>query len=572
MWEFLENFGNEGSAIGGIIAFVLFVAGILRWLTTRKSLPRVEVANFPAPPPFADDDVKMSSKTFVDLQKRLLEQARVELQQSHGAERQRLEEKIDALNARLADPERALAEQQAIIQSLEEQLARQGNQLGGDATAEARAALEAGDFTKARALFETLAARTDPDVKSHADAAFALGQIAEAELRWHDAHRHYKRAASLTDDLDHLKAQARMTWRLHLTAEGIPLQRKLCDLIKVREGETSAAFATALSNLASFVQQSGDFKPAEHLFRRALAISKATIGTAHPDYASCLNNLAGVMRAQGRYTEAEELYCQALTIVEASIGTSHHNYATHLNNLAGVMQDQGRYAEAEDVFRQALKIGAATIGTAHPNYANSLNNLAVVIREQGRYPEAEDLYRQALKIDEVAIGNAHPDYANDLNNLAGVIREQGRFPEAEDLYHQALAIDKATIGTAHPDYATHLNNLAMVVQAQGRLPEAENLYRQALSIDEATIGTAHPAYAINLNNIAGVVQAQLRLLEAEGLYRQALAILRLSLGDAHPTTIQIANNLLTLLLSHTPNSPDIPALQALIDTPPTPKS
>lgn len=171
MWQFLEEFGNEGSAIGGIGAFVLFVFGPVWWFFTRKTIPKVELANPEAltpPTPVAppDNTLIMNLDTFAAMQERALQTARKQFAQSHGEDRARLQDQIDALNARLADPERALAEQQAIIRSLEEQLARRGNDIGGDDLATARAALQAGDFTAARALFESLAARTEPDVKS----------------------------------------------------------------------------------------------------------------------------------------------------------------------------------------------------------------------------------------------------------------------------------------------------------------------------------------------------------------------------------------------------------------------
>jgi tetratricopeptide (TPR) repeat protein len=527
-WEALGQHAGPLEALavlGAAVWFVIYPAR--RWWANRQPPPSVTLANPEALRPIASaapptGSMHMDLATFEAIQERALDAARKQLAAAHGAERQNLEDKIEALNARLRDPDEALAQQQAIITGLEEQLTRRSNEIGGDDLAAARTALETGDFTKARALFETLAARTAPQVAANADAEFALGQIAEAEIRWHDAHRHYKRAAQLSDALDHLRAQARMTWHLRLTDEGIPLHERLCAAVLSEHGETSA------------------------------------------EYAIELNNLASLVRAQGRYAEAEGLYRQALDISRATIGEVHPDYATNLSNLAGVVRQQGRYAEAEGLYRQSLGIDQATIGEAHPEFATHLNNLAVVVEAQGRCAEAEGLYRQVLDIDRATIGEAHPGFATHLNNLANVVRAQGRYDQAQGLYRQALDIDRATIGEVHPEFATRLNNFALVVEAQGRYAEAEGIYRQALDIDRATIGEAHPSYATHLSNFANVVAAQGRYAEAEALFSQALSQCRKTLGDGHPNTRAFATNLLGLLTTHLPNSPHLATVRAVL--------
>ena len=519
-WTYLGTISNPIKAIVGIFSIIAAAFYLPRWLIKRRSGPeRVLLAN-PEVLLMPPMPIQMTVEGFSDIQRKLRDEARADLAQAHGEERKRLEDKIDALNQRLANPDEALAQQHAIILDLEAQLTRRGNDIGGDRLAEAKSALEQGDFTAARALFEDLQARTAPDVQANAAAAFALGQIAEAEIRWHDAAEHYERAARLNPTFDTFHKAREFAWR------------------------------------------SGDYPAALHWGEDMLTVVRS--GTDQLQLSLALNENALTLAALGRYSEAEELYRKAQEIDRATIGEAHPDYAIHLNNLASVVRAQGRFLEAEGLFRQSLEIDRATIGEAHPDYATHLNNLAGVVQAQGRFPEAEGLFRQSLAIALATIGEAHPAFATHLSNLALVVQAQGRCPEAEGLFRQALEIDSATIGEAHPDYATHLNNLAGVVQAQGRYPEAEGLFRQALEIGRATIGEAHPAYASRLNNLAGVVQAQQRYAEADGLYKQCLAILRSKLGDQHPTTQTIAQNYLSLLEAHNPTSPDIPAMRALL--------
>ena len=458
IWVWSKLGEHSGPLEGLAVVIVLLGIAIFPvrwWWSRRQPPPLVSLANAEAllsskasaPPP---NTIQLDLDAFTALQRKLRDAARADIAAAHGEERKRLEDKIETLNARLRDPEEALAQQQAIITDLQEQLARRGNELGGDDIASAKAALKAGDFSQARKLFETLAARTAPEVTANADAEYALGQIAEAEIRWHDAYRHYKRAAELFDTLDHLSALARMTWRLAYAEESLKLQQRLCEMAKAEHGESSVEFSTQLNNLATIVQEQGRYSEAEALFRKALETALTTFGEDHPNYAKRLNNLALAVQLQGRYSEAEGLYRQALETTRVTIGAGHPNTATYLNNLATVVRAQGRYSEAEAIYRQALEIDRATIGDHHPDYGRRLDNLAVVMKAQGRYPEAEELSLQAMEIVREKLGEDHPDYAFQLSNLARAVEAQGRSLEAEELFRQALKVDSATIGEHHP--------------------------------------------------------------------------------------------------------------------------
>ena len=280
---FLEGISAEFGALGGIVTVLLFLGGGVTWLFRRNNPPKVEVTNLPPPAPaIPENTIQMDVAAFTALQTKLREDARKDLSQAHGAERTRLENKIEELNRRLAQPEEALSQQQAIISRLEDELTRRANTLGGDRVADAKAALKAGDTGKAKALFEEVKARTALDVTAHTEAEFALGEIAETEVRWHDAYTHYKRAAALDDDLDHINALARMAWRLGKSAEGIALYERLRHAAKARHGADSPQYATQLNNLASLVLAQGRFAEAETLYGEALAIGRKTLGDAHP--------------------------------------------------------------------------------------------------------------------------------------------------------------------------------------------------------------------------------------------------------------------------------------------------
>lgn len=294
-----------------------------------------------------------------------------------------------------------------------------------------------------------------------------------------------------------------------------------------------------LHNAGSCLRDRGQYAAAEPLFRRALALREAILGSEHPLVASSLNNWAILYRRQGRYTEAEPLFRQALTIREQTLGPEHPDVAASLNNLANLYHDQERYAEAEPLFRRALAIREQALGPEHPDVATSLSNLAVLQSDQGRYADAEALYQRALAIREQTLGPEHPDVGQTLNNLAILYHTQERYDQAGLLYIRALLIQEHSMGPEHPDVAASLNNLAELHREQGRVREAEPLYLRALTIWKQALGPTHLHVAETLSGLAKLYAAQGRESEAEPLFRRALGIREELLGPDHADTHEI---------------------------------
>ncbi|MFD1157429.1 tetratricopeptide repeat protein [Roseovarius aestuarii] len=360
---------------------------------------------------------RLTVSDFIRIRRELKEELQAELDDAAQEDRTQLRARIAELESQIANPEKALAEAQTRIAELESLLEREGNEIGADRIADAIAALEKGDYSIAKDLFAEIEARAQPDVQRAARAAYGQGEVAEAEIRWHDAAEHYRRAAQLNPTYDSLAKAGVFLRRDGRYKDAIRFEEDLVAFARQELGDDDPKTATALSNLAESLRGAGEYDRAEKLLNEALEIDKATIGERHPDYATDVNNLAAVLRVQGRNAEAEKLYRQALEIGKATIGEGHPFYATCLNNLALAVEGQGRHEEAEGLYRQALEIDKATIGEGHPNYAIDLNNLAGVVETQGRYEEAERLYRQALEIFEKSLGPEHPNTIGTRSNL-----------------------------------------------------------------------------------------------------------------------------------------------------------
>jgi tetratricopeptide (TPR) repeat protein len=229
-----------------------------------------------------------------------------------------------------------------------------------------------------------------------------------------------------------------------------------------------------MNNLGVYRHTRGQYREAEPLFRRALAIDEQSRGPDHPEVAIRLNNLAVLLRATNRPAEAEPLFRRALAIRERSYGPDHPDIAQSLNNLAVLLRATDRPAEAEPLFHRALAIDEHSYGPDHPTVAIDLNNLAELLRATDRQAEAELLYRRALAIDERSYGPDHPDVAESLNNLAGLLGETNRPDEAESLSRRAARIlieFRRRTGYEPPNFRRFLGHYRGLLKALGKTPE-----------------------------------------------------------------------------------------------------
>lgn len=98
--------------------------------------------------------------------------------------------------------------------------------------------------------------------------------------------------------------------------------------------------STNLNNLATFYHTQGDYRRAEPLYRRALAIREQALSSNHPDVAQILSNLAMLLVATIRYPEAW-VFMERASQIEGQLigqmfaGLSESQRAAYLDTLCG---------------------------------------------------------------------------------------------------------------------------------------------------------------------------------------------------------------------------------------------
>jgi len=251
-----------------------------------------------------------------------------------------------------------------------------------------------------------------------------------------------------------------------------------------------------------------------------------------------LRNRASVRWAAGDHELALALFRQAVELREAEVGTSDPEFALTLGDMANVHLDRGETKEALALMERAIPILEAALGPRHPKVAGNLGTLAGVYFGMNDLPKARALFEQAIDIQEDVLGPQHPQLAASLQNLGIVVGEMGEPDAAKPLIERALRIRIAKLGADHPAVASTQSNLAMVHHNLGAHAKAQALHEEALKIREAALGPDHPELAYPLVGAAEAAVAQERFVEATAYAERGLALRRAA--KSRPTSIGVA--------------------------------
>jgi tetratricopeptide (TPR) repeat protein len=387
-------------------------------------------------------------------------------------------------------------------------------------------------------VFGNAHANTAASYSLLASALFRQGCYTEAESQFRRALEIYERrsgpdSVNVASALNNL---ALVLERIGDFAGAEVLLRRSHRILEKALGPNHPDTATTLSNLGRVLDSQGIL---------GTDVWSQRAGASGED-AQQLVAQAEALVARGQYREAETVHHRVLAIHERALGAEHPTTATSLSNLGNVLYLQGKFADAERVHRRALAIREKVLGPGHPDTATSLNNLANVRMEQGKDEqmslaeqrsrasagqvvrsgtEIENMYRRALSIQEASLGPNHPALATTLNNLGALLDQRGNYTESEPLQRRALDILEKGLGPLHPDTASTLTTLAVSLDRQGKLVEAEQTYRRAV---ETSRRAGNPrTLLLNSSRLGYVLAKRGRYREALPFYREAIETLDL---------------------------------------------
>ncbi|NNF15032.1 MAG: serine/threonine protein kinase [Gemmatimonadetes bacterium] len=358
-----------------------------------------------------------------------------------------------------------------------------------------------GEYDRARPLLDSALAGADRhgDVDERASIRATLGELYLAEGRY---------------------------------AEGEVTAREELELRQGASPGGSTDLATALTNLAAFVNNQGRYEEAESLLREGLAMDRRLGATEN--VAADLNNLGVLLRNQGRYDEAIEALSESTELRRSINSGDHTDVATSMANLGFALDSKGNYERADSFYDASLEMRRRLLGEEHPLVAMVLNNKAGLRQRQGRLTESRELHERALAIRRSVFGDEHLSVAASLNNIAVVSYREGDLPAAEANMREALRIFRANQAEDHPNVLTGVSNLGAVLMAMRNFGEAEQLIRETLETRAEVLGSDHHQTGGSWNVLADLLRQQGRLEEADEASQRAVRIFRSALDPAHP--------------------------------------
>ena len=331
------------------------------------------------------------------------------LKNAHNDEKMQLYTQIHDLKNSLANLPESLKKEQEKNAELVARLEQMESKTAEKKFQKSIDAFNKNEFSKADKILTEIEENEKLSKKEFGVIAHTRGEIAEQDIRWHDAANHYARA----------------------------VQFDSCFITLIMAEKLALA--------------TGDYDSALSLGEEAKKAAIKEHGEDTEEYASSLSNLGLVHIKQKKYKLAEQLLQDALKIYQNKLRKKHPDVAMGLNNLGGIYQEQGQYTKAKYFFKRALNISKETLGTKHPNTAEALINLGGAYRELGEFKKTKPLLKQALNIQEKILGINHPHTAISFNNLGGLYCEQKKYKQALPMFQQALEIFEATLGPNHPD-------------------------------------------------------------------------------------------------------------------------
>ncbi len=190
-------------------------------------------------------------------------------------------------------------------------------------------------------------------------------------------------------------------------------------------GETHAVVVINYYNWAAKLQDMGDNRAAEPVFRAALDRHQRGDGTDKPYVAAILNGLGRAVAANGKVTggdaaEADSLLASGLAMRERMFGPAHTEVAYSLATMGEVLHLRGDHDGAVTRLRACVALRDSLLAPDDWVRASTRSELARCLVETGKNAEAIPLLESAIK------GLEAQGFTADLANEARALLARAR--------------------------------------------------------------------------------------------------------------------------------------------------
>jgi tetratricopeptide (TPR) repeat protein len=215
--------------------------------------------------------------------------------------------------------------------------------------------------------------------------------------------------------------------------------RRALKIAESTGGQNTPDYAVLLSNLGTLLVDQGQSARGLPLLRKSLDMNRTLLPAGDLRIAVMENALARGLLSVRDYREAEPLLEKALAIWRKNPDASPEVLETLMHNVAGVRQYQGRWDESRQLIEEAMASFERRRGSVHPALIRPLNNLAVAYTRMGKYTEAESAFRRALDLCEQFLSPGDQVHTAILSTYSDFLQRAGRKSEARSFRAKAKA-------------------------------------------------------------------------------------------------------------------------------------
>lgn len=216
-------------------------------------------------------------------------------------------------------------------------------------------------------------------------------------------------------------------------------------------------------------------------------------GEEHPDTLSALNNLGYIYSETGDYKSAISLQKRAYEIRCRVIGSEHIDTITSLSNLAITYYKLGQTDEAIKLMHKVCDGQAKKLGKAHPTTIQSMINLAIVYRSTENYAACHELIEKIYALRKESLGKEHPDTISSLRDLAYSYRHLKIYKKFLEFTKELYDLQCKVLGKEHSSTLISLSNLACAYLDVGDKKASLRLYQKLYDVRCRLLGEEHPS-------------------------------------------------------------------------------
>ncbi len=253
----------------------------------------------------------------------------------------------------------------------------------------------------------------------------------------------------------------------------------------LRSATTPSTRATALSGLATQLEESDSLDAALPLFRQATDLARRTFGPTDPRTADALYDYAEAVGASGAPARALALHEEALAVYERAFGEGDHRTGRSLYSLAVLYHGDAPDA-AERYYRRALAAyDASSLDADHSwrDYADV--GLGGLLLETGRPADALPFLRSGADAFAEEWGPAELQVLSARAQYGAALFDTGRTAEGLTVLRSVEAAVSQT-QSASPFHFAMLRKLTKVLTKAGRTEEAAAVARRSEALQAVT--------------------------------------------------------------------------------------